>query len=163
MRSYDIHEQVSPAEGLVYGGSTLEFSREIALTTGRCAGIQTDEQYELSGLITTNLHGCYKAIIKKLEYNHGGINSILYSDPDELAHNGVSANLIKQRRCWLLEVIEAYLNIIVTFRITLPESNDLPNRKLANAILGGWIPVDYVGPLRTGSAVVFHPAIKGLT
>jgi len=161
MRGYDISDQVTHEEGVAWGGGALEFSREIALTGGGCSNIQSDEQYVLTKSIRTELRGNYKSILTQLESSLTVSNNFLYSDPDELRLDNISTNMLRQRRAWLLEVIQAYLNVSIKFRVSLPDSHDLPNRKMMDAFLGGWIPVDYVGPLRTGSAVVFHPAIKG--
>jgi len=161
LKSYDISGEVTREEGIVWGDSQLIFARENALTGSGCSKIQSDEQYELAKKITTDLHWSHKKIVAQLEMKFNRQKEYVYSDPSELDLKNVSSNMLRQRRAWLLEVIEAYLNIAVTFRVTLPESNYMPNKKITDAFMGGWIPIDYVGPLKTGSAVVFHPAIKG--
>lgn len=43
-------------------------------------------------------------------------------------------------------------------RMRLPSSHGLPNEKIMAAYLAGWFPVAFVGSLRQGKPVVFHPA-----
>ena len=160
-RKFDISKEVTVDEGIVWGSGILEFCPIRTFPGGGCIKIMSNEQFERMQSICDQIHVHHKKVMTGLEKAGGNKNNFLYSDGDEFEQGNIAVNTLRQRRSWLLEVIQAHLNLIVTFRIALPNSQDTPNRKIMEAFLAGWIPVGYVGPLKTGSAVVFHPAIKG--
>ena len=160
-RKFDISQETTFEEGIVWGSGILEFCPIRTFPGGGCIKVMSDEQFGRMQTVSDQIHLNFKHVLTDLERSRAATKDLLYGDPEEFEHGNVSTNSLRQRRAWLLEVIEAHLRVAIKFRIALPASQDTPNRKIMEAFLAGWIPVGYVGPLKTGSAVVFHPAIKG--
>ena len=158
---YDISQDVTHDEGLVWGRGILEFFPTVASLGRGYHEVKIPGRYETVKRITTDIHWNFKHLISPLEQLCSEKLNFLYADEEELHEESLSVNMRKQRRGWLLEVIQAHLSWVIECRVSLPLSPDTPNRTFMEAFLAGWIPVGYVGPLKTGSAVVFHPAIKG--
>ena len=157
---HNVGDDVSVEEMTVWCRGTREFFPTVATLAKGCENVKSEEQYEIGRAISNEMNRSTKRIIVDLEKAHSERLGFLYSDSEEAMNEAISLDRIRQRRKWLVEVIQAHMNLALHCQLALPSSRDMPNHKIMQAFLAGWIPVGYVGPLKTGSAVVFHPAIK---
>lgn len=163
LREHNISSEATPHEMKVWGrfGSRYFEPKAVvmfAMVANEVWRQLTDEQRVRFGKIDDELRRYRSIIMEAME--SGQVPGALYSDIEDIDGGGASPERLRkmrfQMRAWLLGT----LRTVILCRFWTPGVEDLPNRKFSKALLSGWIRVGYVGSLRNGQLVVFHPAVK---
>lgn len=163
LRISDMSKAASAHEMKIWGGGYARFKPNFAWMSSMGANAAmrqlTPAEDERFRTLNRELDRHVPTILTRLEQLAS--RDAVYADPAEIAAETVSRDLVRTRRDELSLTLQAFLRTIIFCRNACPTTDDLPNRRFSQALFSGWIPVGYVGSLRSGQVVVFHPLRTG--